>query len=327
MSRRRPRSVSSAARPALSGTVAGTRSTSVARPDRTVKRGSIPLVVIMAIGLMLAAIGFLAITAIGRQGARAPASDRTGAYVGGDLHSLVVDPTEPNHIFIGGHDGAVESVDGGRTFRQMAALDSIDAMGWAVSADGRTMVVGGHNGLRISPDGGATWQDLTPKLPASDVHGLGMDPAAPSHWWAYLAGRGVYQTVNAGQNWSFLGGANLGIMGPILPVAGGDLLSTDMMSGLIRSKDGGRRWSKAADYMAMWLAADPKQPKLIWGASNGIAVSADGGSSWRTGPGWPTGATAVGVASDGRVYAGVLSGNRATVYVSQDDGSTWQHVG
>lgn len=275
----------------------------------------------------LVVLGVIAVIAVARQAALVPASLSSGAYVGGDLHSLVVDPKDPNHIYLGGHDGAVESLDGGRTFRQIAALASIDAMGWSVSGDGRTMIVGGHSGLRVSRDGGGSWQDQTAALPTTDVHGLGMDPTSATHRWAYLTGRGVYQTTDGGKSWSFLGGTSLMIMGPIVSLPSGDLLSTDMGRGVIRSKDGGRTWSVATKYMAMWLATDPAQPNFLWAAGTGLTVSADGGVSWRTVPGWPQGVSAVGISSDGKVYAGVLSGNQATVYLSSDQGATWQHVG
>jgi photosystem II stability/assembly factor-like uncharacterized protein len=273
----------------------------------------------------LAIAGVIAVIAV-RQAASVPAP-RLGAYVGGDLHSLVVDPRDSNHIFVGGHDGAVESLDGGVSFRAVAGLSSIDAMGWSVSGDGRTMIVGGHSGLRVSLDGGATWHDQTSRLPASDVHGLGMDPVSPSHWWAFVSGRGVYQTIDEGKSWSLLGGTSLMIMGPIISVAGGDLLSSDMPRGVIRSKDGGRTWSTAASHVAMWLTTDPARANRIWSAAGGIAVSADGGVTWRAMPASPHGAAALAVSADNKIYAGVLTGNQATVYLSTDDGATWRRVG
>jgi photosystem II stability/assembly factor-like uncharacterized protein len=50
-----------------------------------------------------------------------PGGQQTGSserpYVGGDLHSLAVDPTDPDKVVVGGHDGGAISSDGGKTWR------------------------------------------------------------------------------------------------------------------------------------------------------------------------------------------------------------------
>jgi hypothetical protein len=56
-------------------------------------------------------------------------------YVGGDLHSLAVDPTDPEKVMVGGHDGGAVSEDGGRTWKQASGLEGADPMGWAISPD------------------------------------------------------------------------------------------------------------------------------------------------------------------------------------------------
>ena len=110
---------------------------------------------------------------------RATSGGQTGSFVGADLHSLVVVPNDPSSVFVGGHQSAAVSRDGGRTFQQVSGLQNNDAMAWSMSDDGKNQVVSGHGGLRTSDDGAATWTDRTGQLPASDVHAVGMDPGAP----------------------------------------------------------------------------------------------------------------------------------------------------
>ncbi len=274
-----------------------------------------------------AAVGLVGL-AILQRSASVPAGGAESAFVGGDLHSVVVDPTNSEHLFVGGHGSAAVSTDGGRTFRQIGDLQNVDAMSWAVAPDGREMVVGGHGGLHASNDGGTHWADLTDPLPGSDVHSVGLDPSAPSHWWVFVVGRGVYATTDSGHSWAAIGGADLMLMGPIVATPGGSVLvGPDMQAGTTRSTDGGRSWNHASGgAMASWLAAEPGKPShLIAVGPTGLQESTDTGSTWHSVAEAPADITAAGIGRGGGTwYAAALAGSSAKVYRSTDAGRSWQ---
>lgn len=197
-------------------------------------------------GAVGVAVVVVLLVATGSHGGRGGSSTAptNGAYVGGGLHSLMVNPSDSHEVFVGGHQSAAVSHDGGRSFQQIAGLQNVDAMSWSIAPNGRTQVVSGHYGLRTSADGGSQWTDRTSSLPGSDVHAVGLDPSTPTHLVADLVGRGIFTSSDVGQTWRMVGGANLSLMGPILVGPGGkDLIANDMMSGLVESKDGGAHWS------------------------------------------------------------------------------------
>ncbi|MBJ7595148.1 MAG: hypothetical protein JF886_09855 [Candidatus Dormibacteraeota bacterium] len=260
----------------------------------------------------------------------ANSASASGAYVGGDLHSLVVNPSDPREVFVGGHQSAAVSHDGGRSFQQVTALQNADAMSWSMAPDGRTQVVAGHGGLRTSIDGGTQWTDETGALPATDVHAVGLDPAAPTHLVAYLVGRGIFTSTDFGRTWNMVGGSNLSLMGPILVSPGGrELIAADMMAGIVHSEDGGASWSVLSPGVAaMWLSRDPTNAKHLLLAGNGLGESVDGGVSWRTLPNSPPNISAVAVAPDAAHtwFSAALDGDHAVVYTSADSGARWQAV-
>jgi hypothetical protein len=78
--------------------------------------------------------------------------------VGGDLHSIVVSPTDPNRLWVGGHEAAASSTDGGVTWTQVPSLAGSDPMGWVIDpGDPARHYVGGHPGFKVSSDGGGTF--------------------------------------------------------------------------------------------------------------------------------------------------------------------------
>ncbi len=252
--------------------------------------------------------------------------------VGGDLHAMAVDPKEPDRVMVGGHEGAAISEDGGKTWEQVSDLEGADPMGWAVDpADPKKMYAGGHPGFYRSVDGGETWSQDNSGLPATDVHGLGMDPQNPDTLYASIMGAGLYRTTEAGGNWEPVN-PEVGVMGPILvdPRDPETLYVTGTEGAFLRSEDGGKSWSELGTIpggMATWVSQSLKNPDVLYAAGGGVSKSTDGGESWRPmDEGLPEGISTVAVApEDPRVvYAGVLYGTEALVYRSEDGGESWE---
>lgn len=251
--------------------------------------------------------------------------------VGGDFHSLVVDPTNPERVMVGGHEGAAVSEDGGATWRQIEDLAGSDPMGWVIDPeDTSKMYAGGHPGFYRSEDGGESWTKDNASLPGTDVHGLGMDPQNPQTLYAFIVKRGLYRSPDAGGSWELVN-AQKGAMGPILvDPRQPDTLYLAGQDGFESSDDSGESWRRLGAIpggMTMSISQDRQTPDTFYAANGQVLKSDDGGESWRpVGEGLPEGVSVVAVSpSDPQVlYAGMLEGDSAGVFRSEDGGESWQ---
>jgi len=176
---------------------------------------------------------------------------------------------------------SLESVDGGRTWRQLGGR--ADAMSPGVG-DGTTLYIAGHEVFQVSGDGGRTWADIEADLPSLDIHGFTRDPADGQHMWAYLAQGGVFESTDGGVDWRRVSESHIPF---VTAVREGDLmvlLGLDPFTGIVRSADGGATWtlvSRPPTSPVVSLSATPDGAIILVGGPDGLYRSDDHGSTWR----------------------------------------------
>jgi len=279
--------------------------------------------------LVLAAFAVMVFLSAGPGGSGAASRP----YVGGDFHAMAVDPAEPRRVMVGGHGGGAVSEDGGKTWKQIEDLSGADPMGWAIDpSDPEKAYIAGHPGFFRSEDGGESWSLDNSGLPATDLHGLGIDPQNPDTLYAYIAGASLYRSPDAGDTWEQVNG-EVSVMGPVLvdPKDSNTLYLAAMEGGFQKSTDGGKTWEQVGTIpggMATWISQDRENPDTFYAAGGGqVYKSADGGENWQpVGDGLPGSISTVAVAPGNPkvVYAGALDGEEALVFRSEDGGESWK---
>ncbi len=239
---------------------------------------------------------------------------------------------------------AARSSDGGVTWRTIAAsgLPAQGAPRALAALRGGIYLLNTTSGTFRSADGGVTWQPLEGALSsggvAEFVASTGARPAASDAAVLAATGHGIYLSRDDGAVWEPLGAGlpfNSKIAGLLTHSASPSVVfavsdNTPLRGAvqppmILRSLDGGQRWSSAAaglpDVPATAWAIDPSDPNAIFVASWDQAFrSIDAGLSWQGARLEPGAHRALAVApSDGDI---VYLGGRPAMR-SVDRGLTW----
>ncbi len=242
-----------------------------------------------------------------------------------DYHSLLVSPTDPQSLLLGTHQGLYASSDGGRTWR-FDALSGNDAMTLARPGS-KTIWLAGHQAFKKSTDAGVSWQDVRPSgLPGLDIHGFAADPSDQSTLYAAIAGQGLYRSRDGARSFAAVSKDVGGNVMALAVMRDGRVLAGDLRQGLLVSRDSGRSWSEVLAAQVMGIAVSPGDPKRVLAAGGGIALSTDGGRTWRPVLDLPEGAGPVAWAPSDSGIAYAVGFDRM-LYRSADGGESWQPVG
>jgi photosystem II stability/assembly factor-like uncharacterized protein len=96
--------------------------------------------------------------------------------------------------------------------------------------------------------------------------------------------------------------------------------------GLLESSDGGASWKRTLRARLIGLVVNPSDPKRLLAAGAGIALSTDGGHSWRSALDLPDGVGPVAWSQSDPNLAYAVAFNR-TLDRSRDGGNSWSAVG
>ena len=264
---------------------------------------------------------------LGRDGGGNATDSGAGGFTGGDFHSMVVDPSNPERIFVGGHQAVSVSADGGETWNEIQELRDADAMGWAFTDD--AIYVSGHPGLNRSTDDGRTFERINEGLPNTDVHAFGgtddiLYGSTPATGvFASDSGVGAWESRNSAVGQSFFGRI---LVSPDDPER---LIAADASAGVASSDDGGRSWQLLdSGLQAVTWVSRGGEDTIVASGPAGASMSTDGGETWRL-LDVPDGVTLVEAVAgtDDILYAGRHDGSNVQALVSRDGGDSWSSAG
>lgn len=274
---------------------------------------------------VVAAAAGIAIGLAVARGGGGSARSSTGLPNTSHYHSLLVNPSNPQRLILGTHTGVYLSQDGGRHWR-LDLLSGIDAMSLA-RPSGSTIWLSGHYVFKKSTDGGASWVDVRPSgLSSLDIHGLAVDPRHPSTLYAAIAGDGLYRSRDGARSFSLVSDEVGGNVMALAVLPDGRLLAGDLRKGLLVSRDGGGSWQPVLGKWVVGLGVNPADPSRVLASGQVMALSTDGGRTWRTVLELQEGTGPVAWSKSNPKLAYAVGFNH-TLYRSTDSGQSWQAVG
>jgi photosystem II stability/assembly factor-like uncharacterized protein len=265
-----------------------------------------------------------------------------GPY-GGDARSIVADPHDRSHLYLGTVNGSIyESHNGGREWSRLARLDGrndlvVDSIVIDASRPKRILVgawvLGSPDGgLFISEDSGVTWRS-EPDMAGQSIRAMVASPSDPK---TLVAGtlKGVYRTKDGGAHWQLISPEGSREIHEVESVAidpkDPEIIYAGTWHLPWKTTNGGERWSNIKqgvidDSDVFSIIVDPRQPNVVYAsACSGIYKSENSGSKFEKIQGIPSTARRTRVLmQDPQQLNVVFAGTTEGLYRTSDAGKTW----
>ena len=265
---------------------------------------------------------------------------------GGDARSLVADPHDRAHLYLGTLTGWIyESRNGGAAWKRLAwvgkrndlALDSIVVD----NSNSKRLLVGAwvlgspDGGLYISNDGGVNWES------DADMRGQSIRAleAAPSDPKILVAGtlKGVYRSIDGGGHWQLISPEGSQEIHEVESIAIDPANPQIIYAGTWhlpwKTTDGGANWTSIKqgiieDSDVFSIIVDPKDSNVVYAsACSGIYKSQNSGEKFQKVQGIPSTARRTRVLmQDPQNLNIVFAGTTEGLYRTGDSGAAWQRT-
>ncbi len=256
------------------------------------------------------------------------------------VQDMAFDPDNPIRLFAGvflrgvyvTNDGAFSWTESSAGFRNQT-VESV-----AYDRINQRIYTGTSGGTSVSSDEGLSWAQNVGDYDLAS-YAVAPDPLVPDHVYAGSSCCGLYESFDAGINWSRI---DLQIPSVVatwvtdIDIPSGDtqvLLFSDFNRGLFRTQNGGLTWSQISTGLEPFFGgavslnsvdAVASQPDVIYAATNsfsdpGVFRSSDAGTTWEK----KSSARADAIAAHPTNPDIVITANAGTLQLSDDGGATW----
>jgi len=218
---------------------------------------------------------------------------RRAKLFGADVRALIVDPSNPDTLYLGTSGGEVYvSRDAARTWSNPRG--SVEFPGYVVDnlvidRDGRLWAacwgLWGGGVIAVSADGGRTWSRRDAGLEEMSVRAIAVDPHDASF---VVAGglTGVYRSTDAGKSWEKISD-QINVESLALDPRTHDRIYAGTWRQGIRTDDGGKTWKLINGGMVLdtdmfAITIDPANPDDVWVATCGwVYNTVNRGDLWK----------------------------------------------
>jgi photosystem II stability/assembly factor-like uncharacterized protein len=257
---------------------------------------------------------------------------------GADIRALIVDPSDPDTLYVGTSGGEVYvSHDAAKTWSN--PRHSVEFPGYIVDnlvidRDGRLWAacwgLWGGGVIAVSADGGRTWSRRDAGLEDFSVRAIAVDPRDAN--FVVIGGlSGVYRSTNAGQSWEKIS-EQINVESLALDPRTHDRIYVGTWRQGIRTDDGGKSWKLINGGMVLdtdmfAITIDRDNPDDVWVATCGwVYNTVNRGDLWtRYRDGFDNRRihdVEVDPCDRQTVYAGSVAG----LYRTHDRGKNWYRV-